>query len=217
MNGDAIDDVPNKVTPEQVTVPSFLEDLPPIREEVARTTTPCSGSTSASAKRWRRCRPRGRWTAPSCCSSPITACRSPCPRPPATTTAHWCPATIRWPGMGEPKVIEQMTQSIDIMPTLLDVLGIHKPDMDGRSWMPLIRGEKQDNRDYIINNVNGVANGNRDPCGSSNRKERADRHVMEQRKNRVPRHRLHGRPLASRPWRRRPRPIPKSRSASTST
>ena len=66
---------------------------------------------------------------------------------------------IRWPGMGEPKVFEQMTQSIDIMPTLLDILKVEKPDMDGRSWIPLVQGEKEENRDYIINNVNGVAAG----------------------------------------------------------
>ena len=56
-----------------------------------------------------------------------------------------------------------MTQSTDIMPTLLELLEMEKPEMDGRSWMPLIRGEKQKNRDYIINNVNGVSSGNQFP------------------------------------------------------
>jgi len=49
------------------------------------------------------------------------------------------------------------------MPTLLDLLGIEKPDMDGHSWVPLFKGEKQANRDYIINNVNGVASGKHYP------------------------------------------------------
>jgi arylsulfatase A-like enzyme len=40
-----------------------------------------------------------------------------------------------------------MTQSIDIIPTVLEVLGLERPKMDGRSWMPLIRGE---NRRIVI-------------------------------------------------------------------
>jgi len=79
------------------------------------------------------------------------------------TNGHWCPVIIRWPGMGAPQTVELMTQSTDIMPTLLDLLGVEKPEIDGRSWLPLLRGEKQENRDYIINNVNSVANSSHYP------------------------------------------------------
>ena len=34
-NGSPIGDVAHPITTDQVTVPSFLEDLPPIREEIA--------------------------------------------------------------------------------------------------------------------------------------------------------------------------------------
>jgi N-sulfoglucosamine sulfohydrolase len=48
----------------------------------------------------------------------------------------------------------------DIMPTLLDILGVKLPDgLDGRSWVPLINGEKQEGRDFVITHVNTVSSG----------------------------------------------------------
>ena len=46
------------------------------------------------------------------------------------------------------------------MPTLLDLLAVKHPEgMDGCSWLPLLRGEKQDGRDYVITHVNTVSSG----------------------------------------------------------
>ncbi|HSH96423.1 MAG TPA: sulfatase/phosphatase domain-containing protein, partial [Roseimicrobium sp.] len=50
--------------------------------------------------------------------------------------------------------------SVDIMPTLLDLLGVKHPDgMDGRSWAPLLDGQKQEGRDFVITHVNTVSSG----------------------------------------------------------
>jgi N-sulfoglucosamine sulfohydrolase len=57
-------------------------------------------------------------------------------------------------------VHEELVSSVDIMPTLLDLLGVKHPEgLDGRSWVPLINGEKQVDRDYVITNVNTVSSG----------------------------------------------------------
>jgi len=58
------------------------------------------------------------------------------------------------PGMVKPgtKVI-QMVQNIDIAPTLLDAAGVRMPkaaNMDGRSFLPLLRGESIPWRDHIL-------------------------------------------------------------------
>ena len=46
------------------------------------------------------------------------------------------------------------------MPTILDILGVAKPaGMDGRSWLPLLKGEKQPDRDFVITHVNTVSSG----------------------------------------------------------
>src|SRR5262249_49550911 len=39
-------------------------------------------------------------------------------------------------------------------------LGVGKPDgLDGRSWLPLVRGEKQKDRDFVVTHVNTVSSG----------------------------------------------------------
>jgi N-sulfoglucosamine sulfohydrolase len=67
---------------------------------------------------------------------------------------------MRWPGMGQPQRREEFVSSVDILPTLLDVLKQPRCDgVDGRSWLPLLRGEKQPDRDFVITHVNTVASG----------------------------------------------------------
>ncbi len=161
--GGPIDDVPNKITPEQVTVPSFLEDLPPIREEIAHYSNAVQRLDISVGKALAALQAAGAMERTivlfvSDHGMPFPLSKSTCYR-----NGSWCPLIIRWPGMGAPQTLPEMTQSIDIMPTLLDLLGFEKPDMDGRSLLPLIKGEKQEHRDYIINNVNGVYNGNQYP------------------------------------------------------
>ena len=161
--GSPIDDVSHKITPEQVTVPSFLEDLPPIRDEIALYSNAVQRLDIAFGKAMAALQASGEMERTivlfvSDHGMPFPLSKATCYR-----NGSWCPLTIRWPGMGAPQTFREMTQSIDIMPTLLDILGFEKPEMDGRSLLPLIKGEQQDHRDYIINNVNGVADGSQFP------------------------------------------------------
>ncbi|MBN1508550.1 MAG: sulfatase [Sedimentisphaerales bacterium] len=58
------------------------------------------------------------------------------------------------PGMIKPGTsITQMVQNIDIASTLLDAAGVHAPEsaqMDGRSFLPLLRGDSIPWRDHIL-------------------------------------------------------------------
>ena len=58
------------------------------------------------------------------------------------------------PGMIAPGTkVRQMVQNIDIAPTVLAAAGLQPPkaaNMDGRSFLPLLRGERMRGRDYII-------------------------------------------------------------------
>jgi len=58
------------------------------------------------------------------------------------------------PGMFKPGTkVSQMVQNIDIAPTLLDAAGVRIPkaaNMDGRSFLPLLRGELPPWRDHIL-------------------------------------------------------------------
>jgi N-sulfoglucosamine sulfohydrolase len=157
--GVAIDDVIHKFTPEEVPVPSFLEDLPPIRNELALYYNAVQRLDLSFGKAMAALQASGEMDRTiilfvSDHGMPFPLSKATCYR-----NGSWCPVTIRWPGMGTPRNFEAMTQSIDIMPTLLDLIGVEKPPMDGRSWLPLIKGEEQKDRDYIITNVNGISSG----------------------------------------------------------
>ena len=62
------------------------------------------------------------------------------------------PMIVRMPGIVTPGVRTELVCNTDITPTLFDVCGIPKPDtmhLDGRSLMPLLRGEKPVWRDSL--------------------------------------------------------------------
>jgi N-sulfoglucosamine sulfohydrolase len=76
------------------------------------------------------------------------------------------PLILCWPGVIEPGSVdeEHMVSAVDFLPTLLDVVGAAHPDgIDGRSFAPLLKGEKQDDRHLIIKEYNENAGGSRDP------------------------------------------------------
>ena len=57
-----------------------------------------------------------------------------------------------------------MVSAVDLLPTLLDVAGLDHPEgLDGRSFEPLLRGEKQAGRDYVFKVYNETAGGQRAP------------------------------------------------------
>jgi N-sulfoglucosamine sulfohydrolase len=76
------------------------------------------------------------------------------------------PLIIRWPGVTRENTWDEthMVSAVDFLPTLLDVAGLQHPDgMDGRSFAPLLQGEKQDARNFVIKEYNENAGGSRDP------------------------------------------------------
>jgi N-sulfoglucosamine sulfohydrolase len=57
-----------------------------------------------------------------------------------------------------------MISAVDFMPTILDIAGIGLPEgLQGRSFAPLLRGQKQSGRDHIIKEYNENAGGARHP------------------------------------------------------
>ncbi len=62
---------------------------------------------------------------------------------------HRVPFFIRWPkgGIGGGKDVTQLTAHLDVLPTLVDLCGLKftaKNPLDGRSLMPLLKGELKD-------------------------------------------------------------------------
>ena len=69
------------------------------------------------------------------------------------------PLMVRWPGQIQPGSVDQehMVSTVDLMSTILEALHLPVPEkQDGRSMLPILKGEKQDNRDMVFVSYNYV-------------------------------------------------------------
>lgn len=76
------------------------------------------------------------------------------------------PLIVSVPGVTKPDSVdsEHMVSAVDLLPTLVELTGIEQPlHFDGRSFAPVIRGEQQSGRDFVIKEYNENAGGSRDP------------------------------------------------------
>ncbi len=76
------------------------------------------------------------------------------------------PWMVRWPGVTVPGGVDDrhLISGVDLLPTLLDILGLpHPSGVDGRSFAPVLRGETQAGRDYIVAEYNENSGGFRHP------------------------------------------------------
>ncbi len=61
------------------------------------------------------------------------------------------PLMVKWPGIINPGSVESthFVSGIDLMPTLMEAAGLPMvPKLDGRSFLPLLKGEKQEDRQF---------------------------------------------------------------------
>jgi N-sulfoglucosamine sulfohydrolase len=79
------------------------------------------------------------------------------------------PLMVRWPGVTKSGSVDDkhLVSAVDFLPTLLDIVGIEHPKgFDGRSFAPILRGEEQSDRDYIVAEYNENSGGDRSPMRS---------------------------------------------------
>lgn len=76
------------------------------------------------------------------------------------------PWMVRWPGVTQDGALDgkHMISAVDMLPTLLDIVDAKYPArLDGRSFLPLIRGKTQIGRDHVFKEYNENAGASRDP------------------------------------------------------
>jgi len=76
------------------------------------------------------------------------------------------PLIFRWPGVTKAGSLDErhMVSAVDLVPTLLDIIGAQHPEgIDGHSFASILGGETQDGRDLIVKEYNENAGGSRDP------------------------------------------------------
>ena len=147
-------------TPAEITVPSFLEDIAPVRREVAQYYSSVRRGDQSFGALLNAIKDAGREADTLIVFLSDHGMSFPFSKATVYRNGTWSPVLLRYPGMGKPQKREEFVSSVDLLPTLLELL--KQPALegvDGRSWGPFLRGEKQSDRDYVITHVNTVSSG----------------------------------------------------------
>lgn len=144
----------------EVTVPAFLEDLPRVREEVAQYYSSVSRFDVAFGHVLKELRDAGRDGDTIVVFMSDHGMSFPFSKATVYRNGTWSPVLIRVPGMQNPQTRGEFVSSVDVMPSLLELMNVEPPaGMDGRSWVQLLKGESQADRDFVVTHVNTVSSG----------------------------------------------------------
>ena len=161
--------VPSKVfTASEVPVPGFLHDDPVIRKELAHYYSSVRRADDCFAQIMTALDESGQTER----TFVLFLSDHGMPLPFAKTQLYYhsthTPLIVRWPGVTQAGSIDQqhMVSAIDFVPTLLDVMRHQHPTpqrLQGRSFVPLLQGQSQDNRDFVVLQYNENSGRNRHP------------------------------------------------------
>jgi N-sulfoglucosamine sulfohydrolase len=141
-------------------VPGVLEDLPPVRRELARYYASVARMDESLGAVLAALDAAGHTDDTVVVFLSDNGMSVPFAKATLYRDGTWSPVLLRYPGMPPPAVHDEMVSSVDVMPTLLELLDVTPPPgMDGRSWGPLLRSEAQGGRDHVVTHVNGVHSG----------------------------------------------------------
>ena len=169
-NGRMDENRPSRVfTAAEVPVPGFLFDDPEVRKELALYYSSVRRADDSLGEVLRALRESGEEER----TVIFFLSDHGMPLPFAKTQLYFhstrTPWMVRWPGVTRAGAVDDrhLISAVDLLPTLLDITGLpHPAGMDGRSFAPVLRGEIQSGRDYIVAEYNENSGGNRHPMRS---------------------------------------------------
>ena len=167
--------VPSRVfKPEEVPVPGFLPDDAVVRKELAhyyssvRRADDCLGEILKALKE----------SGEEENTVVMFLSDHGMPLPFAKTQVYHhstrTPWMVRWPNVTKAGSVDKrhMISGVDVLPTLLDIADVTSPKgMDGRSFLPLIKGKTQDDREMVFKHHNENSGGHRNPMRAVQTKE----------------------------------------------
>ncbi|QDU36914.1 Arylsulfatase [Maioricimonas rarisocia] len=154
---------------DEVTVPGFLPDLPDVRQEMTEYFASVHRADEIVGAVLRALEESGE------AEGTLVMFLSDHGMPlPFAKTNCWFHSTrtpwiVRWPGVvaSDSHDTEHMISGIDLAPTILDALGLPPLEgMDGRSFLPVLEGEQQSGRDFVITHINRTSGKNEYPMRS---------------------------------------------------
>ena len=145
--------------PDEIVVPGFLPDLPEIREEIAMYYSSVRRADDVVGRVLSELKAAGFDDNTVVMLKSDHGIAVPFAKTNVYRHSTITPWIVRWPGKLKPGShdTEHLVSGIDFAPTILDILGIVAMEgMDGRSFLPVLNGQKQDGRDYVYTQINAI-------------------------------------------------------------
>ena len=139
--------------PDEVVVPEFLPDLPDIRKEIAQYYTSVHRCDEIVGEVLGALTESGFEENTLVMFLSDNGMAFPFAKTNCYLNSTRTPWIVRWPGRIEPGTLddEHFISGIDFMPTILEAAGLEQvADMDGRSFLSLLRGEPQPGRELVF-------------------------------------------------------------------
>lgn len=153
---------PRPYAPSEIAVPGFLADLPAVRRELAQyyTSVKRADDTTGAALRaldesGLRDRTLVIWLSDNGAALPFAKAN-------AWLNSTRTPLIVRWPGVVAPGRVDDrhLLGGVDLAPTILEAAGVPTlTGTEGRSFVPLLRGQRQSGRDYVFTQIDEVNSG----------------------------------------------------------
>ncbi len=139
--------------PEEVVVPGFLPDLPNVRLEIARYHSSVRRLDDTVGRLLDALDEAGVMENTLVIFLSDNGMSMPFSKANVYRDSTRIPWIVRWPGVTQPGSVdsEHFISSIDLLPTILDATGVDVPErVNGTTFLPLLRGESQDNRELVF-------------------------------------------------------------------
>ncbi len=157
------EEVPSRLfKPEEMVIPSYLADLPKVREEYAHYFNSVRRLDDTVGRVLQALDDSG--LASRTLVIFITDNGSSFPFAKANTylASNRTPMLVRWPGVTKPGSVDKthFVSEVDFFATFMDATGLPMPSgLDGRSMVPLLKGGKQDGRDVVFTQIDYTIGG----------------------------------------------------------
>jgi N-sulfoglucosamine sulfohydrolase len=160
--GGGFPEVEHPYSPADIVVPASLPDLPDVRQEVAQyyTAVRRADATTGAALRaldesGLRDRTLVMWLSDNGAALPFAKAN-------AWLDSTRTPLIVRWPHVVTAATVDDrhLLGGVDIGPTILETAGLpNLKGTEGRSFLPLLRGKPQGDRDYVFTQIDQVQSG----------------------------------------------------------
>jgi N-sulfoglucosamine sulfohydrolase len=147
-------------TPDEITVPGFLPDLPDVRKEMAQYYSSAHRCDETVGEILRALKESGLEETTLVMFVSDNGISMPFAKSNCYLTSTRTPWIVRWPGKVKPGLVntDDFISGIDFMPTILEAVGLPAPTgLDGRSFMPLLTGGVQPGRDRVFTCYNDTS------------------------------------------------------------